>query len=676
MNESYLESKADNLPGPDSMVELSLLHELLLDAVKRTDLKGVFHVLLRGGREGAGASEGMVLKFNHHAGRLEVLAKTRGRLQAGENLFSFGREAVAELIGLKEPRLRSGPGDMFFQGCHSQLTLPVPIDASDSGLLVLESEQPNAFGPAQQNFVERLVGQTATVIRTRSRIESNQREIDCLWDVKRRMVEPSELDVAELDELLGKILQLALARTRTDTGIILMADEKTGDLVVHSRAVAGDLACGLPERLHRRREGRASGIVFWVLDNNRPYLTGNTESDPNYIPLFKGVRSHLSVPISFQDRCIGVIVVESRRANAFGPEEQAVLEELSRNVTILVRRAQLYEATRGQGKVGQGIIIRGLSPEWEEVERRVERAAATSAIVILRGESGTGKELVARSIHFNSPRKDKPLVIVNSAAIPEQLLESTLFGHVRGAFTGATYERVGEFERADGGTLFLDEIGDLSPALQVKLLRALESGEIQKIGSNEPPRRVDVRIIAATSRNLEKMMADGQFREDLYYRLHVVPIWLPPLRQYKKSIPSMAKAFLRDAARLHQRQVEGISREALELLMAYDWPGNVRELKNVIEQTVILARSANIGIEDLPERLKKTPASPAGTGARDYKTLKQQVIDNFEKNYLSEVLKQAGGNISRAAEIAGINRVNFYKLLRRHGLDREEFREH
>lgn len=652
--------------------KLLLLYRLLRDATRRSDVKGLFHVLFRGGREGTGASEGMILRHNPQRAALEAVVKTRGALREGEKLFSLERKTATAILGIDSVAVRKRPAEMFFSSTSHQLLIPVPVSAEESGWLVLEGTE--GFSAQHIELVQRLVEQTGVIIRMRARMESARREVDCLWDVKNRIVNPAELDVSELDSLLGKILQLALARTRTDTGIILMADEKTGELVIHSQAVMGELAFTLPEKLKRRSRGRASGIAFWVLDNNRPYLSGDTDADPNYIPFFKGVKSNLSVPISFQDRCIGVIVVESRRTNAFTIEQQRVLEELSRNVTVLVRRAQLYEATRGQG-AGGGIMIRGLSPEWEEVERRVERAASTSAIVMLRGESGTGKELVARSIHFNSGRAEQPLVVVNSAAIPDQLLESALFGHVRGAYTGATYERIGEFEKAHGGTIFLDEIGDLGTPLQAKLLRVLESAEIQKLGSNDPPRRVDVRVIAATSRDLEAMMEAGTFREDLYYRLHVVPIRLPPLRSYKKSIPGMVRAFLREASKTYGRKVSGVSKEAMELLMAYDFPGNVRELKNAIEQAVILARSDTVSVEDLPARITSTNAATLVTASgRDYKSMKKLVLERFERQYLDQVLSEAGGNVSRAAEISGINRVNFYKLLKRHAIDPTSFR--
>jgi two-component system response regulator AtoC len=663
------------MAGKKEPDKTNLLYDLLKDATRRSDLKGIFHVILRGARKGMGAGDGLVVQPIPEKGNLMVKVKTQGKFRKAEKLLSLSRGPVKQLAEVSGSVVRRKDAEMFYPGSQAQLVTPIPIGMRDSGLLVLEAPEVGAFSEENLEFLSKLIEQSTPMIRAMSTAESSKRELDCLWDVKRRIVTPTDLDITELNTLLGKILHLALARTKTQNGIICMVDEKTGDMVTSTKAALGDLIHEVPEKLKRRKTGRASGIVFWVLDNNQPYITTNIDEDPNYIPLFKGIKSSLAVPISFQDRCIGVIVVESPEPNAFTQEDQDVLKELSKNVIILVRRAQLYEATREADKSGKGVMIRGLSPEWEEVEKRVERAADTNAIVILRGESGTGKELVARSIHFNSRRKDGKLVVVNSAAIPDTLLESSLFGHVKGAYTGATYDRLGEFEKAHKGTIFLDEIGDLGLPLQAKLLRVLEAGEIQKLGSNEDAKKVDVRVIAATSRNLEEMMEKREFREDLYFRLHVVPIWLPPLRVYKKSIPGMVKAFVRDAAKSYERPVEGISAEALDLLIRHEYPGNVRELKNVIEQSVIMATGKTITIDDLSNRLTAKLKKPAlAPDARDFKSMKKQVLEKFELEYLAEVLTEAKGNISKASDISGINRVNFYKLLRRHELDPAGFR--
>ena len=432
------------------MAELDLLYDLLRDATKRVDLKGIFHVLFRGGREGLGTSEGLVLQHNPEKNTLDIKVRTHGRLRDNEDLLSDKGRVARDLVGMKGFLQRSDPKCFFFRSTQAQVAIRIPVDAREEGVLVLESPKEGPFSSEQLTFLGNLVEQTGTIIRNRSTMETSRREAAAWWDVSRRIVSPSEMDISEMNTLLGKVLQLALARTGTSNGIILLADEKTGELITHTQAIMGDLISEIPDKVIKRQRGRASGIVFQVLDANKPYLSNNIEKDPNYFPLFKGIRSHLSVPISFQNRCIGVIVVESPDSNAFTLEDQQVLEELSKNVVTLVRRAQLYEATRDTSG-NRGILIRGLSAEWIEVERRVEKAAATNATVILRGESGTGKELVAHAIHFNSRRRHKKFVVVNSAAIPDQLLESTLFGHVKGAFTGASYERVGEFEKADGG---------------------------------------------------------------------------------------------------------------------------------------------------------------------------------------------------------------------------------
>ncbi len=656
--------------------DLPLLYDLLRDATRRSDRKGIFHVLFRGGREAAGCENGLVAQHNPQKGALEILVRTAGSLRDVPDLLDAERPEVAELIQLDETRSSDDDGRFFFYGSAVQVAMPVPIDARTTGILVLESSRGGSVGERELGSLETMVQQTAGLIRSHSSMESSRRALDAWWDVGRRMINPSDMDIAELDTLLGKVLQLALARTKTNNGIILMADEKTGELVSHTQAVMGNLISELPEKLRRRQRGRAPGIVFQVLDNNASYLSNNIANEPDYRPIFEGIRSHLSVPISFQDRCIGVITVESPQANAFTLEDQRVLESLSASVVTLVRRAQLYEATRAGRVGGRGILIRGLSPEWIEVERRVEKAAATNATVVLRGESGTGKELVAHAIHFNSKRRDQRLVVVNSAAIPDQLLESTLFGHVKGAFTGASYDRMGEFEKADGGTIFLDEIGELGLPLQAKLLRVLQDGEIQKVGANEAAKRVDVRVIAATSRDLEQMMRAGQFREDLYFRLHVVPMWLPALRRYKRSIPGMVKAFVREAAVEYERPVHSVTGEALEMMMRHDFPGNVRELRNLIEQAVIMADGDTIDVADLPPQLVDAlEQQHAGPSTRlDFKTMKKEVLDDFERGYLDDLLQQVEGNISRASEISGINRVNFYKLLKRHGIDAAGYR--
>ncbi len=345
-----------------------------------------------------------------------------------------------------------------------------------------------------------------------------------------------------------------------------------------------------------------------VFDTAAPYLTNDTSRDPHYAPYFLPVLSIAAVPILYQRRAIGVLSVSARDRGAFDGTHLAELEALAASAATFLRRAQLHRAAAARGRP---FLIKGLSPAWLEVERRIEQVAPTDAPVLIHGESGTGKELVAHAIHFNSRRAAAPMIIVNCAAIPETLLESTLFGHVKGAFTGATADKLGELARADGGTLFLDELGELPLALQAKLLRAGEYGEIQPVGCDRAPVRVDVRLLCATHRDLPAMVRERRFRDDLYARIGVMRIALPPLRSYKDNLELLAHVFLRDACARHDRRVTRIGPSALAALAAYDFPGNVRELKNAIEHAVILAAGDELTADDLPE----TMASPRATSA-------------------------------------------------------------
>jgi DNA-binding NtrC family response regulator len=317
-------------------------------------------------------------------------------------------------------------------------------------------------------------------------------------------------------------------------------------------------------------------------------------------------------------------------------------------------------------------MLKGLSSAWHEVERKIELAAPTNAPILIRGESGTGKDLVARTIHWNSRRAEKPYVTVNCAAIPETLLESILFGHVKGAFTGASFQKIGEFQKADGGTLFLDEVGELPVMLQAKVLRAVEQGEVQPLGSNEPPDRVDVRLICATNRDLEDMAKNGQFRDDLFYRLSVMTLELPPLRSYKDNLEVLANVFIEQSASAHGKPAPRLGPDVLARFQAYDFPGNMRELKNTIEHAIILTTGDELRVEDLPKPLQDpAPKNPRAVPQAPVQTLdeaRERWLAPLERQYLTDLLTRHGGNVKAAAQAAGINTVTLYRLLKRRGL--------
>ncbi len=296
----------------------------------------------------------------------------------------------------------------------------------------------------------------------------------------------------------------------------------------------------------------------------------------------------------------------------------------------------------------------------------IEKVAGSDSTVLLQGESGTGKELVARAIHDLSTRRNRNFVPVNCAAIPDDLLESELFGHVKGSFTGAIATRIGRFEMADRGTLFLDEIGDMKPNLQVKLLRVLQNREIEPVGATSS-KKVDVRIIAATNQNLDKMVAEKEFREDLYYRISVIPIMLPPLRERKDDIPLLINSFLERFNRDKHNKVNGLDRSTMNLLCGYDWPGNVRELENLVERLVILKGNGSITPDDLPEKYRGSRPLPASEPL----TLPEKgfclntAVEEFENQLILQALQKTGGNKKEAANLLNLKRTTLIEKLKK-----------
>ena len=300
--------------------------------------------------------------------------------------------------------------------------------------------------------------------------------------------------------------------------------------------------------------------------------------------------------------------------------------------------------------------IIGKSKKMQEIFSLIEKVALGSSTVMIYGGSGTGKELVAKAIHYNSPRADRPFIPFNCGAIPETLVESELFGHTKGAFTGAIQAKKGLFEEADGGTLFLDEISSILPSVQVKLLRVLQERELMKVGSTERT-KIDVRMIAATNENLEENMKQGKFREDLFYRLHVFPIFLPDLKGRKEDIPLLAYHFLDFYSKEAKKEIKGVSKEAMKLLLEYHWPGNVRELENAIERAVIMTDQDYLVPNDLPKDLMEGFSEMIKRGVKDRKSL-----DDIKSEYIKEILKEVGGNKRIASEILRVNPRTLYRF--------------
>ncbi len=332
------------------------------------------------------------------------------------------------------------------------------------------------------------------------------------------------------------------------------------------------------------------------------------------------------------------------------------------DITEKVRQQQEINSLRKTFHLDEGYHgILGKSPQMLTLFEMVENVAQSDTPVMIHGDSGSGKELVARAVHRASGRSDKPYVKVNCAALNENLLESELFGHVKGAYTGADRNRVGRFEAAHEGTIFLDEIGDIPPAIQIKLLRVLEDCKIERVGDNRSI-PVDVRVITATHKNLEALIAQGLFREDLYFRINVFPLDCPPLAARREDIPLIAQSFIRRNAASSGKKILGLTPDALEALIEYAWPGNVRELRNAIEYAFVLCQSGGIGVQHLPHKIVDGPGAPQVVCGPDLACV-------ADRQALVDVLRRAGGNQSRAAKMLGVSRVTVWKRLKKFGID-------
>ena len=421
-----------------------------------------------------------------------------------------------------------------------------------------------------------------------------------------------------------------------------------------------DVTYNLPEalgRLDRRKydvvvtdlvmEGRRDGLEVLkksrVLDPPPPVILVTAHGDiPTAVQAMnEGAYSFIEKPLD----------LEYFRAQVNRAAERAAL--LKQNQVL---QQQVIDQSSFEGIVGS-------SPAMQKVVQTARQVAASDIPVLIMGESGTGKELIARAIHNNSRRRKNRLVALNCAGLNENILEDELFGHVRGAFTGAQGDREGRFEHADGGTLFLDEIGDMPSAMQAKLLRVLENGEVVRVGSNDPI-QVDVRLISATNKKLDELVAERQFREDLYFRIKGITIGIPPLRERREDIPLLIHYFMNQAAEKYHKEVEGITPDAQQVLMSYGWPGNVRELRNVIERMVVLSPGPLLGVESLPPEIR--PAGGEITGGMN--NLVGISIEQAEKELIRNTLKLVNGNREQAAKILGIGERTLYRKIKEYEL--------
>ncbi len=508
----------------------------------------------------------------------------------------------------------------------------------------------------------------------------------------------------DLRQAFARIMQMISEKLEMHRGTLVLLDDSTGRLRTET-------AYGLsPEDIERNRFALGEGITGNVVATGRPRIIEDVRRESDFLnktgrlKSYEGVDTPVSficVPIKIENRTIGAVSIDTRFDGADKVRaDQTFLEIISAflaqaiqiNRMVMRQKEELLEENnqlRAQVRDRYRFDnIIGDSPAMHEVFNVVGQVANSRATVLLLGETGTGKEMIAKAIHYNSPRREKPFIRVNCGALTGTLLESELFGHVKGSFTGAIRDKIGRFEAADEGTIFLDEIGTMEPQLQVKLLRVLQEREFERVGDNQVV-KVDVRVIAATNVDLQEEVARGNFREDLFYRLNVVSIYLPPLRNRREDVPRLIDYFLDKYNAVNGRNLRRINRELLNVMLRYPWPGNVRELENAIERAVVLSRGEDF-IEDLlplslrmfAQQRKTTQSSESietltrrlsDQAISEYDSregeIYQLVVDQIERALIDRALARCNGVKTKAADFLGINRNTLNKKVKDLGIE-------
>jgi Nif-specific regulatory protein len=507
--------------------------------------------------------------------------------------------------------------------------------------------------------------------------EASTQQLQLLYDVSRSLH-----SLTDLNELLAWVVEKCKELLDAEGCSVILLDETGRELYFpfvspeHSE---------VSDRLRQLRMPADKGIAGAVVQSGESLLVEDVGRDARFYSAADeqtgaATRSIVCAPLRTKHGIIGVIECINKRRGGFSQAELTFLEALSGSIAVAIENARLYQTLRlSEQRLRDEVALLererpartrfsdviGSSLAMDKVFRLVESAVSSPITVLLQGETGSGKEVIARAIHFEGPRKDKPFVAVNCAAFTETLLESELFGYRKGAFTGANTDKRGLFEAADGGTIFLDEVGDMPPTLQVKLLRVLERGEFMPVGDTQV-RKVDTRVVSATNKDLLAEVRGGHFREDLYYRLSAFPIFVPPLRERREDIALLVAHLLKRLAVKWGRSEVTVRPEALDCLARYAWPGNVRELEHELERAVTLAGEANsLGAEHFSERVLTAatrPGSVRPTGSL------RQARHAFEKDYVAQALRAHDGNVSQAARTLGISRVMLQKKMKSFGL--------
>ena len=612
------------------------------------------------------------------------------------------------------PRLKQWVGTIGVK-IGSVVRLPLTTPHRRLGTLEIASAPGITYGAEEIGFLRLIARWIAFAIDDGLNLRRAQQAQVCLQHQNDRLQLLLNLtnritSSLELRELLRAVLANIREVLQCDVAAITLPDAASGNFRFYAfdfPGGKGSLKEDLLISLSRNDPGKRA------FDTLKPVIAGEADLDDfsrqvSEMIVTEGLKGHCFIPLANHGRALGVLSISRATEDSFPPEDVAFLTQVSGQIAIAVENALAYrEISELRDKLAQEKLyleeeirsemnfdqIVGNSPALRQALELVETVAPSDSTVLLLGETGTGKELIARAIHDHSRRKDRTFVKLNCAAIPTGLLESELFGHEKGAFTGAISQKIGRLELADRGTLFLDEVGDVPPEIQPKLLRALQEREFERLGSTRT-KRVDVRLVAATNRDLERMIAAREFRSDLYYRLNVFPIRIPPLRERREDIPQLARYFVQKFAQQMQKQIETIPAAALKTLTDWDWPGNIRELQNFIERAVILTRGRmlEVPLTELNKASIETSVGNLGPGGREeiVRIVKETISEmnkGSSKNAVNEsdekqreeiisVLRETRGRVGGvdgAAERLGINRTTLLSRMRKFGIDPKQF---
>jgi transcriptional regulator with GAF, ATPase, and Fis domain len=655
---------------PIDLNQLDAFHALLPALAQALDVRDIFQRLSAVASQIVPHDEANLALATDNQSQYRLYASTR---EGDPELVCPGDDClIREPL---EPRLLEAvPGPD--RGLRSGVTAPVFIDNVAVGMFALFSRRPHAYSPHDLALVQRLADYVAVGLAHQRLADAARRAA-----VERERTATIESSV-ELLRTISGVLDIrtvfpqvsAIANKVLPHDLLtMMFHDRNGQILIE--VASSDQFPDLTRLVKAGGSQPRDGYIV-IDDLTEAVLPIVDPPDLRERIVAAGYRSFLAVMTRARDQDMG-LGFWSKQPRGFGPQDVPVARRIADHVALAVSHEQLANAARQVGEAraraehlesrvrslveelesrsGHTRVI-GHSSEWTDTLKKATQVAETETTVLLTGESGTGKEVVARFIHRASPRKSGPFVALNCAALPEQLLESELFGYERGAFTGAQQSKPGQIELAAGGVLFLDEVSEMSPSAQAKFLRVLQEREFQRLGGTRL-QKANVRIIAATNRDLRKAVERGDFREDLYYRLQVFDIPLAPLRERKADIMPLCDAFLQEIARSFGRPPAGLTREAKEALLQHDWPGNVRELRNALERAAILCEGSVIGVEHL-SLVARRPAQAASTD-----------LNAVERDTIAQVMRECRGNKSKAARRLGLTRTQLYVRLRKFGLD-------